>query len=302
MVKTTKEPQLSRYADLLSDAGFKAVLSAPRNRNLLRDLLNLIIPPDRRIEEIESYDDRGINGFTPFNHYSRVDIRCRDTSGRSFVVEMQRKMNDYFFQRCVWYASNVYGSDLHPGSEYKDLHPVYSVAFLEESLPHEDESLWGEDHLISCYRMTEKSTGEVATDTIVCIFVELGRFNSKDKRELKSSLEKILYTFKHAKDWDNAPEELMEDEVSSELIRACEIENFPGDVKLEYIRTMFTEMDYKAETQAYFKDGFKDGEKKGERNKARESAKNFLKAGVDAQIIAQCVGLPLEEVLSLKQN
>ncbi len=294
MVKTTKELKLSRYADLLSDAGFKAVLSDPRNRGLLRDLLNLIIPPDRRIEEIESYDDREINGFTPFNRYSRVDIRCRDTSGRSFVVEMQRKMNDYFFQRCVWYASNVYGSDLKPGSEYKDLHPVYSVAFLEESLPHEDETLWDENHLVSCYRMTEKSTGEVATDTIVCIFVELGRLKTQDRRNLKSSLEKILYTFKHAKDWDKAPEELMEDEVSSELIHACEIENFPSDVKLEYIRTMFTEMDYKAETQAYFKDG--------EQAKARESAKNLLAAGVDAQLIAQCVGLSLEEVLSLKQD
>ena len=57
---------------------------------------------------------------------------------------------------------------------------------------------------------------------------------------------------------------------------------------------MFTEMDYKAETQAYFKDG--------ERNKSRESARNLLTAGVDASIIAQCVGLPLEEVLSLKEN
>ena len=39
-----------------------------------------------------------------------------------------------------------------------------------------DESLWGSDDIVSCYRFTESRTGEFAPETILCIFAELGRF------------------------------------------------------------------------------------------------------------------------------
>ncbi len=37
------EIKLSRFASLLSDAGFKAVLAAPRNKSILMRLLNLLL-------------------------------------------------------------------------------------------------------------------------------------------------------------------------------------------------------------------------------------------------------------------
>lgn len=40
-----------KFANLLSDSGFKAVLMSPRNKNLLKELLNLVLPEDRKIEE-----------------------------------------------------------------------------------------------------------------------------------------------------------------------------------------------------------------------------------------------------------
>lgn len=93
--------RLPKFASLLSDAGFKAVLAEPRNRTVLKKLLNLVLPQDRQISEIESYGDREVNGFTPFGKYSRVDIRVKDTYGREFIVEMQREMHECFFQRCM---------------------------------------------------------------------------------------------------------------------------------------------------------------------------------------------------------
>ena len=99
-----KEVRISRFASLLSDAGFKAVLASPRNKKILTQLLNLVLPTNRQIAEIESYPDREVNGFTPFGKYSRVDVRCRDIEGRTFIVEMQREMHERFFQRCMWYG------------------------------------------------------------------------------------------------------------------------------------------------------------------------------------------------------
>lgn len=170
MTKKTegKEARISRFASLLSDAGFKAVLASPRNKKLLTQLLNLVLPEDRQIAEIESYRDREVNGFTPFGKYSRVDVKCRDIEGRTFIVEMQREMHESFFQRCMWYGSNAYGSDLPVGAGYDDLSPVYVIAFLEQALPHVDETQRDFERCISCYQMTEKRTREFAPDTIIC--------------------------------------------------------------------------------------------------------------------------------------
>ena len=48
--------------------------------------------------------------------------------------------------------------------------------------------------------MTEKRTGEVAPETIMCIFVELGRF-LKDQTELMDSFDKTCYVFKNSDKW-----------------------------------------------------------------------------------------------------
>ncbi len=52
------------------------------------------------------------------------------------------------------------------------------------------------------------------------------------------------------------PQEILDDDFTNELSRACEIENFPPDTKLQYIRDMFTEMDYQAEMEAKCLKGF----------------------------------------------
>ena len=48
-------------------------------------------------------------------------------------------------------------------------------------------------------------------------------------------------------------------------------------------------------------DGLEEGRKEGSNNKAIETAKNLLKKNISAEIIAECTGLPLEEVNSLKE-
>ena len=284
--------RLPKYASLLSDSGFKAVLASPRNKDVLTKLLNLVLPEERKIDEIEAYDDREMSGFTPFSKSSRVDIRCRDIHGRTFIVEMQREMHDYFFERCMWYGSNSYGHGLPVGAKYDALKPVYVIAFLEERLPHADEGQWKAGECVSYYQMTEKRTGEVAPETIICIFVELGRFIAGEK-ELSDSFGKACYVFKNSEKWDaeSVPAEILEDDVARDLTRACEVANFPPDVKLNYVRDMFTEMDYHAEMDEAFK--------RGARQNARENAKKLMTAGIPADVIASCTGLSVNDVQSL---
>ncbi len=303
---TTEVVKLPKFASLLSDSGFKAVLAEPRNKEILRQLINLILPKDRMVVQIEKYEDREMDGFTPFTKSARVDVRCRDIHGRSFIVEMQRKMHDSFIQRCIWYGAKAYGKDMQPGDEYTELKPVYVIAFLEEALPHKDEQRWDTDNFVSCYQMIEKRTGEFAPDAIFCIFVELGRFK-KGITLLESTLEKTCYVFKNAEKWneDSVPAKILEDRFTQQLTQACVVENFPPDVKLKFVRDMFTEMDYRAEIKAYFKDGFAEGKAEGKaegmKEKALDTAYKLLAAGIQPETVASCTGLSPEEIKALSR-
>jgi len=56
--------------------------------------------------------------------------------------------------------------------------------------------------------------------------------------------------------------------------------------------------DYKMDIAVKKQEAFEDGQQQ----KAVESAKNFLKEKISPEVIARCTGLPLEEVLKLKEE
>lgn len=105
---------VQRYVDILTDAGFKAVFGDQRNKDVLMDLLNVLLPAERRVEEIE-YNTTEIPGFTPETKSVRIDLRCTSADGTRFIVEMQKSRQKNFFRRCVEYASKVYDSGSRRG-------------------------------------------------------------------------------------------------------------------------------------------------------------------------------------------
>ena len=54
-MKSSRQPSresAQRYVDILSDAGFKAVFGDRRNKDVLIDLLNVVLPPHRRVRDL----------------------------------------------------------------------------------------------------------------------------------------------------------------------------------------------------------------------------------------------------------
>ena len=66
--------------------------------------------------------------------------------------------------------------------------------------------------------------------------------------------------------------------------------------KEEVMGTLLTEYD----EEAFIKTLLGDGYEKGKQEKAVEDARNFLAKGINPEIIAECTGLPLEEVQKLQ--
>ena len=287
-----------RYVDILTDAGFKAVFGEERNSDVLMDLLNIILPRERRVKAI-SYMTTEMPQFSPSRKNVRLDLRCKGEDGTVFIVEVQCYRQSNFFKRCVLYAAKSYDSG----------------------------SLSGD------YTFREKITHKVPDETIMIIFVELNRFR-KRLDECTTLFDKWCYSLKHVGTLDSLPEDLRL-KAFERFFSACEIARLSPEVKLTYEKDMITEQDYyniietareeglalgrsegrkegreegreegrkegREEGRAEgHKEGREEGLKAGRREAIIDLAEKMKRQGLDMDIICETTGLKKEEIALL---
>ena len=303
-----KRQELAPFVNLRSDVGFKAVFADRNNKDILIGVLNQILPPEARIEDIKEYSDREQRRDVPYGKKTVLDLVCVDRDDRTFVVEMQASEEDFFFERCVYYASGLYHLELSDGVRYKGLRPVYVVSFLNYRLRHDDESLWDTDHFISHWRFTEKRTGMVADQTISVIFVEMTLF-TKTLEECVTEFDRLFYIFKNSDGFQRIPEWIEEaGGISRRLAEACEVAAFDKEKKLKYEIDKMNERDILAQREFAERKGFEKGEAKGvadgmakglAEGKA-EVAKAMLLGGMPMEQIMLFTGLSAEQIEALR--
>jgi len=294
-----KRQGLAPFVNLRSDVGFKAVFADRNNKDILIGVLNQILPPEARIEDIKEYSDREQRRDVPYGKKTVLDLVCVDRDDRTFVVEMQASEEDFFFERCVYYASGLYHLELSDGVRYKGLRPVYVVSFLNYRLRHDDESLWDTDHFISHWRFTEKRTGMVADQTISVIFVEMTLF-TKTLEECVTEFDRLFYIFRNSGGFQRIPEWIEEaGGISRRLAEACEVAAFDKEKKLKYEIDKMNEWDIQAQKEYAVRKGLEEGLQKGReegleqgREETRLSiARKLFEAGTPVDVIVNCTGV-----------
>ena len=298
-----KRQGLAPFVNLRSDVGFKAVFADRNNKDILIGVLNQILPPEARIEDIKEYSDREQRRDVPYGKKTVLDLVCVDRDDRTFVVEMQASEEDFFFERCVYYASGLYHLELSDGVRYKGLRPVYVVSFLNYLLRHDDESLWDTDHFISHWRFTEKRTGMVADQTISVIFVEMTLF-TKTLEECVTESDRLFYIFRNSGGFQKIPEWIEEaGGISRRLAEACEVAAFDKEKKLKYEIDKMNEWDIQAQKEYAVRKGLEEGLQKGLREGREEGleqgreetrlsiARKLFEAGTPVDVIVNCTGV-----------
>ncbi len=298
-----KRQGLAPFVNLRSDVGFKAVFADRNNKDILIGVLNQILPPEARIEDIKEYSDREQRRDVPYGKKTVLDLVCVDRDDRTFVVEMQASEEDFFFERCVYYASGLYHLELSDGVRYKGLRPVYVVSFLNYRLRHDDESLWDTDHFISNWRFTEKRTGMVADQTISVIFVEMTLF-TKTLEECVTEFDRLFYIFRNSEGFQRVPEWIEEaGGISRRLAEACEVAAFDKEKKLKYEIDKMNEWDIQAQKEYAVRKGLEEGLQKGLREGREEGleqgreetrlsiARKLFEAGTPVDVIVNCTGV-----------
>jgi len=282
----TKNAVVQRYVDLLSNGGFKAVFGDRNNKDVVISVINMLLPEDKRVKDIE-YAPTEHQGQLESNKEFRYDFMCRGTDNSFFIVEVQSNPEEFWFKRCVSYASRVYDRQNKRGGEY-DVPPVYLIGLMGIDVKHERPELW-KDRYVSEYTFREKLTGELQDDTIFIIFAELRRFD-KQLDECRDDLEKMLYIIKNGWRLQKQPRKLRA-EIFTRLFQACDIPRFDEAKRIQYDKDMFDERRYNGEINA--------ARKEGRQEANTEAARNLKLLGVDVEIIAQATGLAVEEIEKL---
>ena len=120
------------YLDPRADLTFKKVFG--EHHDIVISFLNALLPltEEEQIVEIE-YLSPEMLPVSDTLKYSLVDVCCKDSSGRQFLVEMQMAWFEDFKKRVLFNASKAYIRQLGKSENYRLLRPVYSLNLLNEN-------------------------------------------------------------------------------------------------------------------------------------------------------------------------
>ncbi len=303
MEEKRQEKSEQRYVDILSNGGFKAFFGDENNKEVVRELLNTLLPEHRQIKEIDYQPTEHQGPIIGHSKEFKYDFMCCDVSGAKFIVETQRYREKSWFKRCVSYASRAYDRQNKTGFDY-DVPPVYLIGLMGVDIEHPDKEYWN-DKYISEYTFREKECHDLLDETIVIIFAELTRFH-KTEDECVTLEDKLLYLMKNSGNMKTPPKWATE-KPCKDLLDAFEIDDFSKTKREQYDKDMYDEKRRNGELAAARDDGRAEGLAQGHaegRIEGREEAnmevaRKMLAAGMPVEQIVQFTGMDRETVEKL---
>jgi len=191
------------------DIVFKKIFGTEQNKNVLKSLINSILPQDEKIVEItikNPYNDQDFIG----DKLSVVDIKATDEKGRWYDIEIQVKEQKFYGKRAIFYLSEIYSNQLNERDSYDKLRKTIIISLLDFDYFLTDKRYFRR----CCYK--DFDTGELypQLDFADLYFVELRKFDNEYKH-IKTTLDRWITFLNRATeiDKDNIPEELKEPEI-----------------------------------------------------------------------------------------
>ncbi|HEX8106162.1 MAG TPA: Rpn family recombination-promoting nuclease/putative transposase [Kofleriaceae bacterium] len=163
------------FADLKNDFVFRRIFAT--HADLLCSLLNDLLERsgEHTIETIEYLPSEQLP-LAAGAKLSILDVRCKDRSGTTFVVEMQLIHVEGFINRVVYNACKAYPGQLQESEKYVQLTDVVAISIC-------DFELWPDDEqraqglplvpMLSRWHMTERKSGNHGLLQVQYVFLEL---------------------------------------------------------------------------------------------------------------------------------
>lgn len=204
---------MAKYLDPKADVTFKKVFG--EHKNLVISLLNALLPLDdgKQVESIEYLPPEMVPD-NPDKKNSIVDVRCEETGGRTFIVEMQLNWTTAFKERVLFNAAKAYVRQIDRSEEYKLLQPVYSLNLVNTTFEPDT------DNCYHYYSMVHHLDTKKKIDGLHLVFVELPKFKPQSFAEKKMAVLWLKFLTEIDEKTRTAPQELLD---NPEVSKALEI-------------------------------------------------------------------------------
>lgn len=303
---------MRRYANILLDETFKVVLCDPSNKQLFMDMIELLV--HKKLSDL-TFLNIEQHGLALSDKNSNFDMLCRAAdTGEEFIVEVQNRKQASFPDRMLSYATFPIRMQLaekrehlmkladgEPGIGEKRekidyaLRPVYVISIMDFALDHENDKAL-EEGLISRYSIREDASGELLTDALHFVFLELGRLKLKqtEGEKCRTLLERFAWSWKYMHKLEAIPSSF-QDPLVLNLFHATEYASLPIEKQQQYDKAMTTELDIIAQRNYAIQQSRAEGRAEGR----AETARKLKEMNVDPEIISKATGLSLDEVKKL---
>ena len=301
-----------KYINPHTDFGFKRLFGSEFNKELLISFLNAMFHGEQNVLDVTYLNSEQL-GDRADARRAIFDVYCENDKGEKFIVEMQNVYQEFFKDRTIYYSTFPIREQAQRGGDW-DFHlkPVYTIGLLNFNFADGLENAKRWHHEV---KLMEVDTHEVFYDKLTYIYVEIPKFDKKET-ELVTMYDKWMYVLKNLSKLMQRPAALQE-RVFTRLFEQAEIAKFnKQDQKLyedsmnayrdivNAIRTAEKKKYAEGEAEGLAKGlakGLVEGRAEGRAEGIVEVAKKMLDKGMDAALVAEMTGLPLDKVSNLKQ-
>ena len=295
---------MAKYLDPKADVTFKKVFG--EHKNLVISLLNALLPLDegKKVESIE-YLPPELVPRTPIDKDTSVDVRCEETGGRKFIVEMQMNWTTNFKQRVIFNASKAYIRQIGVGDDYESLQPVYSLNLVNDTFEPDIEDYY------HYYRLVHYLHSDKLLEGLHLVFVELPKFKARNLTEKKMQVLWLRFLTEIGEKTKEAPAALIENPQTSQALGILEESAFSEEELYQYERfwdvissqkTLFGDIRREAQKRidaAIAERNAATAERDAATERLRQTALNLKRMGLTVEQISAATGLSADEITSL---
>ena len=204
------------YYDPKTDVVFKKVFG--EHKNLTISLLNAVLKLDgnNEIKDLE-YLPSEILPVMGGKRSSAVDVRCQDSNGDYFIVEMQMYWSSDFLRRVLYNCAKVYTTLYSKGEEHYKIKRVFSVNILNDVYQE------GNERNYHHYQMSEVDNHSHVIKGIEIVCIELPKFKPDDyaKRKMLKLWQEFLTSINAKTGKEEITDELLENAEVKEALDLC---------------------------------------------------------------------------------
>ena len=191
---------MGKFIDPRADWAFKRIFASDDTKDCLITFLNGLFKDELAIKDVKFQKNEQI--IQRENERGIVfDVKCKTVEGRHIIVEMQKKEQEFFADRALYYtAKAITGQGINGRWNYH-LYPVYTVCFMDFVAKNGVEPRFRTD-----MALCNLKTGKQEMERMRIVFLQLPLFTGKTEEECKDDIFKCwIYILKNMGEFEQMP-------------------------------------------------------------------------------------------------